>query len=133
MSAPHPNDESHEPALCSEPLWCVTTTVPEASNAQQLARQLLEQRLAACVQVEALQSHYRWQGQTLAEPEWRLTLKTTAAAGPALLAWLRQHHPYELPQLCWTTWQASTDYARWVCENVGPQGSEALPAAGDAV
>lgn len=104
----------------AEPLWCITTTVGQATDASALASQVLAQRLAACVQVEALQSHYRWQGQTQVAPEWRLTLKTTAAAGPALLAWLKQHHPYELPQLCWSTWQASVAYAQWVHDNVGP-------------
>ena len=120
MSDIHPHDSSLAVDLNAKPLWCITTTVGQASDASALASQVLAQRLAACVQVEALQSHYRWQGQTLAEPEWRLTLKTTAAAGPALLAWLRQHHPYDLPQLCWSTWQASADYAQWVHDNVSP-------------
>ena len=120
MSTLLPNPPSSVVPAFSEPLWCVTTTVSHQLDEGQLASQVLDQRLAACVQVEAVQSHYRWQGQTLAEPEWRLTLKTSAAAGPALLAWLKQHHPYELPQLCWSPWQASADYAQWVHENVNP-------------
>jgi periplasmic divalent cation tolerance protein len=118
MSITRPNEPAAAAEMQAEPLWCVTTTVAQAADASALASQVLNLRLAACVQVEALQSHYRWQGQTLAEPEWRLTLKTTAAAGPALLAWLKAHHPYELPQLCWSTWQASADYAQWVHDNV---------------
>lgn len=120
MSIPRQNPPPSTVDLHAEPLWCVTTTVAQATDASALASQVLNLRLAACVQVEALQSHYRWQGQIQAEPEWRLTLKTTAAVGPALLAWLRQHHPYELPQLCWSTWQASADYAQWVHDNVSP-------------
>lgn len=120
MSVPLSHNPSSATDASSEPLWCITTTVSQESDAHQLATEVLNLRLAACVQVEALRSHYRWQGQTLSEPEWRLTLKTTAAAGPALLAWLRQHHPYELPQLCWSAWQASADYAQWVQDNVKP-------------
>jgi len=120
MSTPPANPQPFPIEASAVTLWCVTTTVGQAADADTLAQQVLAQRLAACVQVEALQSHYRWQGQTLAEPEWRLTLKTTAAAGPALLAWLKAHHPYDLPQLCWAPWQASADYARWVLDNVNP-------------
>lgn len=120
MSTPPANPLPSPIDASSVTLWCVTTTVGQAIDADALAKQVLGQRLAACVQVEPLQSHYRWQGQTLAEPEWRLTLKTTAAAGPALLAWLKHHHPYDLPQLCWAPWQASADYAQWVRDNVNP-------------
>ena len=91
------------------------TTVGSQADAQRLAQGLLAARLAACVQVEpGLVSHYRWQGKGQQEGELRLTIKSTVRALPPLLAHLREHHPYELPQLVWQVLEASPEYAAWV-------------------
>jgi periplasmic divalent cation tolerance protein len=67
------------PPVVGVTLWCVNTTVGSEAEARRLAELLLQQRLAACVQIEALQSHYRWQGALMCEPEWRLSCKTCPA------------------------------------------------------
>ena len=95
-------------------LSAVTTTVATDADARRLAQAVLAQHLAACVQVEPITSHYRWQGMLHEEGEWRLLCKTTAAAVPALLALLREQHPYDLPQLVVQRLHASPDYADWV-------------------
>ncbi len=77
----------------------VLTTVATQADAQVLARSMVEQRLAACAHIEAIDSVYRWQGAVQQEGEWRLLLKTTAARYPALEAALRAQHPYELPAI----------------------------------
>lgn len=92
----------------------VVTTVGSEDDARRLAAALLEQRLAACVQVDALQSHYRWQGASCDEPEWRLTLKSTPGKLAALQAFLADRHPYELPQVLWHLLDATPAYAAWV-------------------
>ncbi|AVP57046.1 divalent-cation tolerance protein CutA [Pulveribacter suum] len=99
-------------------LAIVTTTVPSQQDASRLAAAAVQQRLAACVQVEAIASHYVWQGGQCEDAEWRLACKTLAAAAPALRAWLRAQHPYEVPQLLTHTVQAEADYARWVAHQV---------------
>ncbi|PWW47835.1 uncharacterized protein involved in tolerance to divalent cations [Melaminivora alkalimesophila] len=96
----------------------VTTTVASAADAQRLAAGAVGERLAACVQVEQIASHYVWKGRPHDEAEWRLACKTTAHAAPALCAWLRAQHPYEVPQLLAQPVQASEDYAQWVTEQV---------------
>jgi periplasmic divalent cation tolerance protein len=96
----------------------VTTTVATADDARRLARAVLEQRLAACVQVQAMASHYRWQGALHEEAEWRLECKTTPQAVAALLALLHFQHPYELPELVVQPLQASQAYAQWVAQEV---------------
>ncbi len=103
--------ETQEPLM---ELSAVTTTVATADDARRLAQAVLRQRLAACVQAEPVTSHYRWQGALHEEGEQRLVCKTTAAAVPALLALLRELHPYELPQLVVQPLQATADYAGWV-------------------
>lgn len=103
-----------EPQESLMDLSAVSTTVATADDARRLARAVLARRLAACVQVEPITSHYRWQGALHEEGEQRLVCKTTAAAVPALLALLREEHPYELPQFVVQPLQATKDYADWV-------------------
>jgi uncharacterized protein involved in tolerance to divalent cations len=66
--------------LCSETLSAVTTTVGTAEDARRLAQAVLVQRLAACVQIEAITSHYRWEGALHEDGEWRLVCKTVPQA-----------------------------------------------------
>ena len=68
-------------------------------QALQLARAAIEARLAACVQLQAIESIYRWDGAIQQQAEWRLLLKTDARHADALQALLRQQHPYALPAL----------------------------------
>ena len=82
------------------PALIVFTTLPDQEAAENLGRQLVEARLAACVNVlPPCRSIYRWQGALQVDGEVPLIIKTTAAAYPALETWMRQHHPYELPEL----------------------------------
>jgi periplasmic divalent cation tolerance protein len=98
----------------------VVTTLGSPADAQKLARRILEERLAACVQVEAaITSHYRWQGALCEEPEVRVTLKTLPTQVKALEALFAAEHPYELPQFLATPMRASAAYAGWVRGEVG--------------
>lgn len=93
------------------------STVATREQAEALARALLERRLCACVQIERVESLYRWEGALQQEPECRLLFKTTAALAPALCAALREAHPYALPQiLTLPVLEALPAYARWVAQ-----------------
>ncbi|WP_042425915.1 divalent-cation tolerance protein CutA [Comamonas granuli] len=105
--------DPHVP-LAPEAVCAVTTTVASPQDAERLAQVLLQHRLAACVQIEPITSHYHWQGALHADAEWRLVCKTTPEAVPRLLACLQQEHPYALPQLLVQPVQASQAYADWV-------------------
>ena len=100
-------------------IWTLTTTVGSLAEAEALARSIVEARLAACVQLEPLAlSVYRWDGKTCAEPEVRLTVKTTAGRLDDLRALFAARHPYQSPQFtAWAT-QASPAYADWVRSEV---------------
>ena len=50
--------------------------------------------------------------------EYSLSIKTTVEKLSDTLVWLRQHHPYEVPELIWWPVQASDDYAGWACKSV---------------
>ena len=97
----------------------LTTTVASLEDAERLARALLDRRLAACVQLEeGVQSHYRWKGESCADAEVRLTIKSVPARLAALQDFMAEQHPYELPQLLWQTMEASPAYAEWARQQV---------------
>ena len=78
----------------------VFSNLPDEATAQQIARQLVESRLAACVSVLApCVSTYRWQGAIEQATEVPVVIKTTAQRYPELEAALRAQHPYELPEI----------------------------------
>ena len=78
----------------------VITNLPDAQAAGQLAQRLIEERAAACVnQLAPCTSTYRWQGGIETATEVPLLIKTTRAAYPRLEALIREHHPYELPEI----------------------------------
>ena len=77
----------------------VLTTVGASFDAAALARELVEQRLAACVNVlPQVQSVYRWQGRIESDAEQLLLIKTVAERVDALQAALMARHPYEVPE-----------------------------------
>ena len=96
-------------------ILAVTTTVGSVQEAQALAREILAERLAACVQIEqGLTSVYRWKGELCEAPEVRLVIKTLPGRESALQALFVKHHPYELPQFTAAPMKASDAYSQWV-------------------
>jgi periplasmic divalent cation tolerance protein len=65
------------------------TTVGSAEAAENLARSIVDGRLAACVQLVAIRSVYRWDGELCAEQEWRCEAKTTGERVRALTEHIR--------------------------------------------
>jgi len=80
----------------------VFSTAPAApgdDTAEQLARTLIDERLAACVNIHApMVSIYRWKGSVERDSERQLVIKTTRGLVPALEKRLRELHPYEVPE-----------------------------------
>lgn len=82
-----------------EPLL-VLTNVPDQDTAEKLARALIEDHAAACVNVfAACRAIYRWQGVVETADEIPLLIKTTAANYARVEVIVRAHHPYEVPEL----------------------------------
>jgi len=78
----------------------VITHLPDTYSAHALAGVLVEEHLAACVNILApCRSVYRWQGKTESAEEVPLLIKTTEARYAALEAAIRARHPYELPEI----------------------------------
>lgn len=78
----------------------VMTNMPDQASAEMLASALVEQRVAACVNVLApVRSVYRWKGEVEAASEVPLLIKTTAVRYPMLEQAILAGHPYELPEI----------------------------------
>ena len=96
-------------------LILILTTMPDDDRAAGLARTLVEERLAACVNVHApMTSTYRWQDALESASERQVVIKTTRGRRTELEARLRALHPYELPELVVIEAFGSEAYAKWV-------------------
>jgi periplasmic divalent cation tolerance protein len=105
-------------------LVIILTTMPDDARADELARTLVDERLAACVNVHGpMMSTYRWKGTVERDAERQLVIKTTRARVPALEDRLRALHPYELPEFIVIGPEGGSDaYLRWVGEETGSLG-----------
>lgn len=98
----------------------VVTTVASRDDAVRLARALVERDLAACAQISAIESVYRWQGTVQQEPEFRVLLKTTEERYPEVERAIRELHGYELPAIhAFDFAHVLPAYAAWIEESVG--------------
>jgi periplasmic divalent cation tolerance protein len=80
--------------------YLVITNLPDRDSAGRLGHALIEQRLAACVNIlSPCRSVYRWQGTTEDAEEFPMLIKTTRERYAALEAAIRSGHPYELPEI----------------------------------
>ncbi|MFF5444752.1 divalent-cation tolerance protein CutA [Streptomyces sp. NPDC012888] len=111
-----------QPPVPQPAVLTVLTTLDSAGAAAELARLLVEARLAACAQVSGpVTSVYRWKGLTETTQEWQVLFKTTAERYPALEDRLLAAHPYDTPEVIATpVVRGSAGYLAWVAEEVAP-------------
>lgn len=100
----------------NEPISLVMCTCPDRECAGQIARVLLQMQLAACVNLlPGITSWYRWQGNIEQSEEVLLLIKTTPGQYSQLQQCIRNHHPYELPEIVMvTSTDGLPDYLDWV-------------------
>jgi len=91
--SPNPGNQMSAALLC-------LSTCPDAETAAKIARVLVEERLAACVnRVSGIASTYRWQGKIHEDTEVLMMIKTTCERFDALRDRLTALHPHDLPEL----------------------------------
>jgi len=99
-------------------LIAVITTVEKAEDARTLARELVESRLAACAQMERIESTYFWNGVLQDAGETRITFKTRAGLWAELKTRIIELHPYQTPAVYGLEIvSVSEPYAEWVLRN----------------
>ena len=98
----------------------VLTTVGSEDEARKIARHLVEQKLAACVNiVPQIESIYRWQDKVESAREWLLLIKTTAEGFAAVRDAIRELHSYEVPEcVVIAVEDGSAEYLEWLADSV---------------
>jgi periplasmic divalent cation tolerance protein len=94
----------------------VLVTAPNTECAELVASTLVEERLAACVNVvPGVHSFYRWEGVLQRDPELLLVIKTRAERVPALATRIGELHPYDVPEVLELPATGGSDaYLDWV-------------------
>ncbi|MEK7466992.1 MAG: divalent-cation tolerance protein CutA [Planctomycetota bacterium] len=100
----------------------ILMTAPDAACADRIARALVEERLAACVNVlPEMQSIYRWEGKLEESREVLLIAKTRSVLFQKLEARVRSLHPYQVPEIiAWPLTDGSRPYLSWLDASVLP-------------
>lgn len=101
----------------------VLCTCPDADSAQRLAKSLVEERRAACVNIlPGLTSVYAWEGQIEQAQEQLLLIKTETGLYADLETFLKTHHPYDVPEIIAVPVErGSADYLQWISAWLHPK------------
>lgn len=99
--------------------FCVVlTTTNNEANKNQIIKALLTQKLAACIQEMAINSHYVWQGEVCQDVETLLVIKTRKDLYPQVEEQIIQLHNYEVPQIVQLEIQDGFNpYLSWIAAN----------------
>ncbi|WP_457797905.1 divalent-cation tolerance protein CutA [Methylocystis sp. S23] len=98
----------------------LVTTIDKKEKATALARAALAEKLAACVQISLICSHYAWKGEYCEEAEFRLEMKCRTEDYAALAALVRRLHSYETPEILRIDVAAADPgYAAWLRDATG--------------
>ncbi len=100
----------------------VLVTAPAEQKAVEMARALVDERLAACVNVlSGVRSIYRWKGEVCEDPEVLLVVKTTTARLEAMRSRVLAMHPYENPEVLALRVEAGSEaYLSWLAAESAP-------------
>ncbi len=100
--------------------YCVIlTTAGSQDEADRLASGLVENKLAACVQITNVTSYYTWEGSIQHEPELLLLIKTSAHLYAAVEAFLHRSHSYAVPEIVQIPIQRGlAAYLNWIDESM---------------
>lgn len=116
------------PATTNSDAVIVLTTLGVGTDAVALARTLVAERLAACVNIlPVMTSVYRWEGQVEQEQEQQLVIKTSEDRVTALAVRVHALHPYAVPELLVIrASDGSEEYLRWIRDSVAPSDQASL-------
>jgi periplasmic divalent cation tolerance protein len=98
----------------------VLITCGKSAEASEIARHLVESRLAAGVQIVPIESVYRWGGEIVEDHEWLMLVKTRRDRFEEVEFVVNEMHSYEVPPVLMIAMEAgSHPYLDWIAENTG--------------
>ncbi|HEX4118386.1 MAG TPA: divalent-cation tolerance protein CutA [Rhizomicrobium sp.] len=99
----------------ASPYGIVSSTFANREDARRVAGALLAEKLAACVQLMEIESHYAWKGEIRHEPEVMLLAKTREALFSRVIERIKALHPYETPEIVAQNFSAGFQpYLDWI-------------------
>ncbi|MBW9140385.1 MAG: divalent-cation tolerance protein CutA [Candidatus Aramenus sp.] len=98
----------------------VLSTVPEMGTGKKIAKALVDERLAACVNlVPYVKSFYVWEGKTVEDDEGLLIIKTDKESLEKVIKRVKELHPYTLPEVISIDISGGLpEYLKWIVESV---------------
>ncbi|RME93477.1 MAG: divalent-cation tolerance protein CutA [Candidatus Hydrogenedentota bacterium] len=98
----------------------VTTTVPSIEEATKLSSGLVQEKLAACVNIVGpIQSFYYWDGKIVEDKEYKLFIKTLDNKWDEIKKYIKQHHSYTVPEISKINIEQMDEaYLKWLMEYV---------------
>ncbi len=107
----------------------VLVTAPDIDNARKLSKLVLENRLAACVNIiPGIESHYRWEGKVESSTEYLLLIKSSAEQFSHLEKLISSQHPYACPEIiALTSAEILSQYRVWWEDSITTDEQEVAP------
>ncbi len=99
-------------------LILVITTEADVAHADLLAKNILRKRLAACVSLKDIESHYWWNNRIESSKEVQLLIKTKASLLEELHKVVKQMHTYENPEFIFFKTSSESSYQNWMLDIV---------------
>jgi periplasmic divalent cation tolerance protein len=96
--------------------YCIIfCSCPNEGCAEKLSQSLVENKLAACVQIMPIKSFYEWKGEICKEDEWLLLIKTKSSLYNGIEDFISKNHPYEVPEILMVNATAGFGkYLNWI-------------------
>ena len=107
------------PPNMSSEIMVIKTTLPEEFREFEVTSfsQSLVGSGASCVTHHLVTSTYEWEGEIISNKEWSLSVKLSKSKTEDVIDKIKQIHPYEIPQLLFSSWNSSPEYYSWIESN----------------
>ena len=99
-------------------LLLLLTTVPNKLLAEQIAKELIERKLSACISIKEIISIYKWQENIEENNEFELTIKSLPENLNELTLILKEKSTYEVPELIYKIFDSENSYFQWIKESI---------------
>ena len=99
-------------------LLLLITTVPNQFLAEQISKELIEKKLAACISIKEIKSIYIWQENIEENKEFELTIKSLPEKIDELTLILKEKIDYEVPELIYKVFDSENSYFQWIKESI---------------
>lgn len=102
------------------PEFAIILCTAPPGGSEKIAKALVEERLAACVNVSQVRSYFYWEGKSCDEPEELMIIKTVMKHVERLKSRIKELHSYELPEIIVVPIAAGDErYLQWIDQSVG--------------